>query len=83
MLGVLVGLNKGSIRISRGELDALGLAGGVSTMLNAINRDYSYDWMSQPYRDAFDSGWLGCGQAASNIDITALAQWRPGYLRDT
>jgi hypothetical protein len=80
MQWALDGLNKGYIRISHDDLDALGLAGNIQTTFNAINRDYPYDWMPQPHQDAFDSGWSGCGQPKSNINITALGQWRPGHL---
>jgi hypothetical protein len=77
---VLDGLNTGYIRISQGDLDALGLAGNVQTTFTAINRDHPYDWMPQPYQDEFDSGWLGCGRPKSNIGTTALGEWLAGAL---
>lgn len=80
MQWTLDGLNKAYIRISHDDLDALGLACNVGGTFAAINRDYPFDWMPQPHYDAFDSGWLGCGQPKSNINTTALGQWLAGAL---
>jgi hypothetical protein len=74
------GLNNGYIRISHGDLDALGMAGNVSTTFAGIGRDYSSDWMPPPFYDEFDRQWSNASEPASNIDFTALAQWRAGAL---
>lgn len=80
MQWVLDGLNKGYVYLSHGNLNALGQAGNVGATFVAINRDYSFDWMLQPFYDQFGNAWSGCSRPKSNINSTALAQWRPGSL---
>jgi hypothetical protein len=74
------GLNNGYIRISHGDLDALGMAGNVGTTFAGISRDYSADWMTKPFYDEFDRQWSNASEPASNIKFTALAQWCAGDL---
>lgn len=80
MQWALDGLNKGYIRISHDDLDALGLACNVKTTFAAINRDYLFDWMPQPFYDQFDNAWLACSGPASNINFTSLGDWTKGAL---
>ena len=77
---VLDGLNKGYAHLSHGDLNALGQAGNVASSFSAINRDYSWQWMPQPHFDVADSENSEAWERASNINLTALAQWRPGSL---
>lgn len=80
MQWVLNGLNKAYVYLFQNNLNALGQASNVGTTFNAINRDYSIEWMPQPFQDLFDNGWLDCGYMHSNISITSLAQWCRGEL---
>jgi hypothetical protein len=80
MQWALEGLNNGYIHISHGNLDALGMAGNVNTTLAAIGRDYSCDWMSQPFRDEFARQWQDAPELASNIAFTADGDWTAGAL---
>lgn len=77
---VLDGLNKGHVHLSHGDLNALGQAGNVASSFSAINRDYSWQWMPQPHFDVADSENSEAWERASNINLTALAQWRPNHL---
>lgn len=76
----LDGLNKAYIRISHGDLDAMGVASNVGSSFSAINRDYSWDWMPQPYFDIADAENSEAWERASNISFTALGDWLPGAL---
>jgi hypothetical protein len=80
MQWALDGLNDGYIHLSHGNLNALGQAANVEATFAGICRDYHWDWMPQPFYDQFDHAWRACSQPASNINLTALAQWRPGSL---
>jgi len=80
MQWVLDGLNKAYVHLSHDNLNALGQAGNVESTFAAISRDYPFGWMPQPYEDAYDAARRACGRPVSNIDATALAQWRPSYL---
>lgn len=80
MQWVLDGLNKGCVYLSHGDLNALGQAGNVASSFSAINRDYSWQWMPQPHFDVADSENSEAWERASNINLTALAQWRPNHL---
>ena len=76
----LDGLNAGYIRISHGDLEALGLAGNVESAFAGMIRDYSSNWMPQPFESSFDMEWRKTSRPASNISITALGNWRQGSL---
>jgi hypothetical protein len=80
MQWVLDGLNKAYVHLSHDNLNALGQAGNVESTFAGISRDFPFDWMPQPYEDAYDAARRACGRPVSNIDATALAQWRPSYL---
>lgn len=80
MQWVLDGLNKGYVRLSHGDLYALGMACNVGTTFAAISRDYPFDWMPKPFRDHFDNAWIGCSHPKSNITFTELGEWLPGAL---
>lgn len=77
---VLDGLSKGYVHLSHGDLNALGQAANVASSFSAINRDYSWQWMPQPHFDVADRENSEAWERASNINLTALAQWRPGSL---
>lgn len=80
MRWALEGLNNGYIRISHGDLDGLGMAGNINTTFSAIIRDYSWEWMAQPFLgDAYREQGVAW-EMASNINFTALAQWKSGAL---
>lgn len=80
MQWVLDGLNDGYIQLAHGNLNALGQAGNVETTFAAINRDYSWDWMPQPFLGIADHENGEAWEKAINVNLTALAQWRPGSL---
>lgn len=77
---VLDGLNKGYIRLSHGDLDALGLAANVGGAFSAINRDFSWEWMPQPFADIADFENSEAWERALNIRPTALGEWLVGAL---
>jgi hypothetical protein len=74
------GLNNGYIRISHGDLDALGMAGNITTTFVSIQRDYSWEWMSQPFQDETDRQERIARKLASNIAFTADGDWTAGAL---
>lgn len=76
----LKGLNKGYIALSRGDWDALGMAGNVRSAFAGIVRDYSWEWMPETFLIAYDAQRRLCHKPSSNISITSLAQWSPGNL---
>lgn len=73
-------LNKGYIRISHDDLDALGLAGNVGASFAAISRDYPWDWMPDAMQNDYETHRRVCSRAQSNISFTALGDWLPGAL---
>lgn len=75
----LQGLNDGYIALSRGDLDALGMAGNVDTSFASIIRDYFSDWMPEPFQIAYDKHLSLAWKMASNISRTQQGNWR----RDT
>jgi hypothetical protein len=80
MQWALEGLNDGYVRISHGILHGLGMAGNVETTFSSINRDYSWEWMPQPYLDEADRQCRIAWQPASNISFTEQRAWEPGEL---
>jgi hypothetical protein len=74
------GLNNGYIRISHGDLDALGMAGNVSTTFASIQRDYSWEWIPRPFQDETDRQESIARELASNISFTADGDWTAGAL---
>ena len=80
MRWAVAGLNEGYIRISHGDLDALGMAGNVTTTFSSINRDYSWEWMPQPFLDETDRNETIASKLASNIAFTARGEWLTGAL---
>lgn len=76
----LEGLNTGYIRMTRGDWDAMGIAGNVGAAFAAINRDYSWEWMPQRFFDSADLSNSEAWVRASNINITSMAQWFAGGL---
>jgi hypothetical protein len=79
---VLRGLNTGYIRMSHGDWEAMGMAGNVEHAFAAINRDYSFDWMDEPFHTAFDAAWRRTSRPAANINISSMAEWEHGDLTD-
>lgn len=75
----LQGLNEGYILLSRGDADALGMAGNIVTSFMSIIRDYSWDWMPEPFLAEFDRREIISKKMASNISHTQQGNWR----RDT
>ncbi|MCH2242319.1 MAG: hypothetical protein MK041_10390, partial [Aquabacterium sp.] len=80
MQWALKGLIDGYIDLSHGDWDALGMAGNVTTTFVSISRDYSSDWMPEPFERQFDQAWLEASKRASNINITSMSQWTAGDL---
>jgi hypothetical protein len=74
------GLNNGYIRISLGDLDALGLAGNVTTTFVSIQRDYSWDWLPQPFQDETDKQERIARRLAANVAFTEQSDWPAGAL---
>ena len=74
------GLNKGYVRLSHGDLDALGMAGNVRTTFVGIQRDYSWEWMPQPFQDETDKQERIARELAANISCTADGDWTAGAL---
>lgn len=75
----LQGLNDGYVTLSRGDADALGMAGNVDTSFASIIRDYFSDWMPEPFQIAYDKHMSLAWKMASNISRTQQGNWR----RDT
>lgn len=75
----LQGLNDGYLALSRGDADALGMAGNIVTSFMSIIRDYSWEWMPEPFLADFDAHQIMSMQMASNISSTQQGNW----LRDT
>lgn len=80
MQWALKGLIDGYIDLSHGDWDALGMAGNVTTTFVSISRDYSSDWMPEPFERRFDQAWSEASVRASNINITSMSQWTAGDL---
>jgi hypothetical protein len=74
------GLNNGFIRISHGDLDALGMAGNVNTTFVGILRDYDWEWMSSMFLEPFEQQRSVAWQIASNISFTEQSDWQAGDL---
>lgn len=77
---VLEGLNQGQLRLARGDLGALAVAGNVVTAFASINRDYAWEWMPQSHLDVADQQSRVASKLASNVQFTYLAQWESGVL---
>ena len=83
-------LDTAFIRITHGDLDALGFASNVLSDVAAFSRDYSAAWMDElPVMrvvgggaDAFSQYMSQATGRASNISFTALAEWTLGSLRE-
>lgn len=52
------------------------MAGNVMTSFASIQRDYSWEWMPQPFYDRADAAETVCWQMASNIDATQQGNWQ-------
>lgn len=78
----LRGLNDGFIVLSHGEADALGMAGNVNTSFAAIGRDYSSEWMPEPYQSDYRSHKSLAWEMASNISHTQQSNWEMSDLSD-
>jgi len=76
----LQGLNEGYIFLSRGDADALGMAGNVDTSFAAIGRDYSWDWMPEPYQSECEKYRKPARKMSSNIGHTQQGNWEMGEL---
>ncbi len=76
----LNGLNEGFIILSHGDADALGMAGNVNTSFTAIQRDYDWEWMPEPYYSEADANEVIARQFASNISHTEQGNWEIGEL---
>lgn len=78
----LQGLNEGYILLSRGDADALGMAGNIDTSFASITRDYSWDWMADPYLAAYDRHKKLARKMSSNISHTQQGNWNMDDLSD-
>jgi len=76
----LQGLNDGYAALSRGDADALGMAGNVGSSFAAIQRDYSWDWMPEPYQGTHEKHKGQAWTIASNIEHTQQGDWSIGSL---
>jgi hypothetical protein len=80
MQWALRGLNDGYIALSRGDADALGMAGNVMTTFASIGRDFSWEWLPQPFYDSYDRAETGARQKARNINATQQGNWQAQEL---
>jgi hypothetical protein len=71
----LRGLNDGYVQLSRGDADALGMAGNVNTSFASIARDYTGEWMPQPHADEYERAERVAWCFASNISHTQQGNW--------
>jgi hypothetical protein len=78
----LQGLNEGYIYLSRGDADALGMAGNIDTSFASIVRDYSWDWMPEPHQSQYDRCMTIAWKMSSNISHTQQGNWAMGDLTD-
>lgn len=76
----LQGLNDGYVALSRGDADALGMAGNVDTSFASIGRDYSWDWMPEPYQSECEKHRKPARKMSSNISHTQQGNWDMGDL---
>jgi len=76
----LQGLNDGYVALSRGDADALGMAGNIHTSFASITRDYSWEWMPEPYRSLCDKHETIARKMSSNINHTQQGNWDLGDL---
>jgi hypothetical protein len=75
----LQGLKEGGVYLSRGDADALGMAGNVDSSFASIVRDFSWDWMAEPHKGLYDRHMSTAWTMSSNISHTQQGNWR----RDT
>lgn len=71
----LQGLNEGYILLSRGDADALGMAGNIDTSFASIVRDYFSDWMPEPFQEDYDKHMSLAWKMSSNISYTQQGSW--------
>lgn len=76
----LAGLDNGVIHLSHGEWRALQYAGNINSARAGMNRDYSSEWMPEPFAKIFDEQEIIAGIPAGNISATVLNQWLIGEL---
>ena len=81
-------LNRGYIRLTHGDMRALGAAGRIESDFSGFSRDHSSDWMDEPQLAGLVDGggetfWYWLTRAlrrASNIERTVGAYWVQGDL---
>lgn len=82
MRWALLGLNDGYIQLSHGDLMGLAMAGNINTTFSSIMRDYSSDWMPQPYRSRYENTLRESWTKASNVFHTEQGSWSINCLDD-
>ena len=76
----LQGLHEAYILVSRGDADALGMAGNIDTSFASIVRDYFTDWMPEPCQENYDKHMSLAWKMSSNISRTQQGNWRRNTL---
>lgn len=74
------GLNTAFIQLTHGEFSALESAGNVNTAFASIGRDFSVEWMPEPYLTRYDNAEMAARERARNIATTAQTGWNTGAL---
>ena len=62
-------------RLEAGDFTALGAANGVTNDSIAVSRDYSDEWMSEPFLTEYRAKWLIAMEIAQDVKITDLQEW--------
>lgn len=68
-------VDDGLVQMQNGELEGMGMAGNVQTAFAGMSRDYTYEWMPEPWKSLFDSHNTIAWHNASNISFTEQASW--------
>jgi len=67
-------------RLEAGDFTALGAANGVTNDFHAVGRDYTDEWMSEPFKTEYREKWLLAFEFAPNIRNTSCQIWGFGSL---
>ena len=76
----LRGLNNGFISLTHGDARGLCTAGNLNTAFTAIQRDYDWEWMPEPFYSNYDAHKRIARKLASNISHTEQGNWEIGEL---
>jgi hypothetical protein len=67
-------------RLAAGDYTALGAANGVTNDFHAVGRDYTDEWMPEPFFSEYRAQWLLAWEFAPDIRNTSNQNWGFGSL---